>query len=70
MQLAARTTTAGFTTTALLKIKGARGQGIPALEVAQNTAGGLMSPPERLAEFGQIFGHLHALYSPTCRLQV
>jgi len=67
MQLAARTTTAGFAATALLQIKGARGQGIPALEVAQNAAGGLVSPPERLAEASQIFGHLHALYM-TCRL--
>ena len=51
MQLAARTTTAGFAATALLQIKGAWGQGLPALEVAQGAASGLVSAPEQLAEF-------------------
>jgi hypothetical protein len=69
MKLAARATTAGFATAALLKIKGAWGHEIVALEVSQGSAGGLVRTPEQLTEFRQVFGHLHAIYYIACRFQ-
>jgi hypothetical protein len=61
MKFAARATTAGFATASLLKIKGARGHGIVALQVSHGSPCGMVRTQQQLPEFRQVFGHLHAI---------
>jgi hypothetical protein len=67
VELAAGAAAVGFAAPALLQIEGARGQGLVAQEVAEDTAGGVMGTPELLAEFGDVVGHLHVVYYTACR---